>query len=131
LIQPILALGLSALLLGEHVSWPFFVTALVVLVSMAICIRSSIPVVSMTRPKEPLVEVGIDHPFVVDAEHTKAAESRLATDLLKRLQSTVLPQSGLQDRTGVPHDCVSEIEAGQIDMSIDAIVALAVAIAFR
>ncbi len=40
LIQPILALGWSALLLGEHVSWPFFVTAIVVLVSMAVCVRS-------------------------------------------------------------------------------------------
>ena len=36
LLQPILALGLSALLLGEHVSWPFFVTAIVALTSMAI-----------------------------------------------------------------------------------------------
>ena len=42
LIQPILALGWSALLLGEPVSWPFLGTAVVVLVSMAVCIRSRI-----------------------------------------------------------------------------------------
>ena len=42
LIQPILALGWSALLLGEEISWPFFITAIVVLVSMAVCIRSRI-----------------------------------------------------------------------------------------
>ena len=44
LIQPILALGWSALLLGEPFSWPFPGTAVVVLVSMAVCIRSRIRV---------------------------------------------------------------------------------------
>lgn len=42
LIQPILALMWSALLLGERVTWPFFVTAAVVLVSMTVCIRSRV-----------------------------------------------------------------------------------------
>jgi drug/metabolite transporter (DMT)-like permease len=49
LIQPILALGWSALLLAEPVSSPFFVTAMVVLVSMAICIRSRIEVADRGR----------------------------------------------------------------------------------
>ena len=38
-----MALGWSALFLGEKVSWPFFLTAAVVLVSMAVCIGSRIP----------------------------------------------------------------------------------------
>jgi drug/metabolite transporter (DMT)-like permease len=42
LLQPILALGWSALLLEEHVPLPFFVTAIVVLVAMTVCIRSRI-----------------------------------------------------------------------------------------
>lgn len=45
LIQPILALAWSALLLGEHVTWPFFVTAAIVLVSMAVCIKSRVATV--------------------------------------------------------------------------------------
>jgi drug/metabolite transporter (DMT)-like permease len=45
LIQPMMALGWSALLLGEQVSWPFFVAASVVLVSMAVCMRSRVRVV--------------------------------------------------------------------------------------
>jgi len=36
------ALGWAALLLGEQVSWPFFATAIVVLASMAVCVRSRI-----------------------------------------------------------------------------------------
>src|SRR5205814_8586077 len=44
LIQPILALGWSALLLGEPVSSPFLGTAPVVLVSMTVCTRSRIRV---------------------------------------------------------------------------------------
>lgn len=42
LVQPLVALGWAALLLGERVSWPFFITAIVVLLSMAICIRSRV-----------------------------------------------------------------------------------------
>ena len=42
LAQPVLALLWSAILLGERVTWPFIATALVVIVSMAICIRSRI-----------------------------------------------------------------------------------------
>src|SRR5882724_5817545 len=42
LVQPLVALGWAAVLLGEHVSWPFFMTAIVVLSSMAVCIRSRV-----------------------------------------------------------------------------------------
>jgi drug/metabolite transporter (DMT)-like permease len=42
LVQPLVALGWAALLLGEQVSWPFFVTAIVVLLSMAVCVRSRV-----------------------------------------------------------------------------------------
>lgn len=42
LIQPLVALGWSVLLLGERVSWPFFLTATIVLLSMAVCIRSRV-----------------------------------------------------------------------------------------
>ena len=56
LIQPIVALGWAALLLGEQVSWPFFATAIVVLVSMAVCVRSRIremvPAASTPLPVE-------------------------------------------------------------------------------
>lgn len=41
--QPLIALGWAALLLGERVSWPYFLTAIVVLLSVAVCIRSRIP----------------------------------------------------------------------------------------
>lgn len=44
LVQPLVALGWAALLLGEQVSWPFFMTAIVVLFSMAVCIRSRVKV---------------------------------------------------------------------------------------
>jgi drug/metabolite transporter (DMT)-like permease len=40
LVQPLVALGWAALLLGEQVSWPFFMTAIVVLLCMAVCIRA-------------------------------------------------------------------------------------------
>jgi len=42
LVQPLVALGWAAVLLGERVSWPFFMTAIVVLSSMAVCIRSRV-----------------------------------------------------------------------------------------
>jgi drug/metabolite transporter (DMT)-like permease len=42
LVQPLVALGWAALLLGERVSWPFFMTAIAVLLSMAVCIRSRV-----------------------------------------------------------------------------------------
>lgn len=40
LAQPIFALLWSGLLLGERITWPFVATAVVVLVSMAVCVRS-------------------------------------------------------------------------------------------
>jgi drug/metabolite transporter (DMT)-like permease len=42
LIQPLIALGWAALLLGEQVSWPFFAISLVVLLSVAVCVRSRV-----------------------------------------------------------------------------------------
>lgn len=42
LIQPILALTWAALLLHEPITWPFVVTAILVLLAMAVCIRSRI-----------------------------------------------------------------------------------------
>jgi drug/metabolite transporter (DMT)-like permease len=49
LVQPLVALGWTALLLGERVSWPFFMTAIAVLLSMAVCIRSRV----LEAPPEP------------------------------------------------------------------------------
>lgn len=49
LIQPLCALIWSALLLGEKVSWPFFATSIVVLFSMAICLRSRVRVTDRDR----------------------------------------------------------------------------------
>jgi drug/metabolite transporter (DMT)-like permease len=50
LVQPLVALGWSALLLDEQVSWPFFFTATVVFVSTAVCIRSRIRLVEGNNP---------------------------------------------------------------------------------
>lgn len=44
LIQPLCALAWSALLLGEAVSWPFFATSIMVLLSMTVCLRSRVQV---------------------------------------------------------------------------------------
>jgi len=41
LAQPFLAIGWSALLLGEHITWPVPVTAAIVLCCMAVCLRST------------------------------------------------------------------------------------------
>jgi drug/metabolite transporter (DMT)-like permease len=53
LAQPLLALLWSAILLGERITWPFVVTAIVVITSMAICIKSRVVAVAPageTRP---------------------------------------------------------------------------------
>lgn len=42
LIQPVVALGWAALLLGEPVTWGYFATAIVVLLSMTVCVRSRV-----------------------------------------------------------------------------------------
>ena len=42
LAQPLLAILWSAMLLGEQVTWPYVLTAIVVLVSMAACIKSRV-----------------------------------------------------------------------------------------
>jgi len=42
LAQPLLALLWSALLLGERITWPFVVTAAVVIAAMAVCIKSRV-----------------------------------------------------------------------------------------
>lgn len=44
LAQPLLALLWSALLLGERITWPFVVTAVVVIAAMAVCIKSRVTV---------------------------------------------------------------------------------------
>lgn len=49
LAQPLLALLWSAILLGERITWPFVVTAVVVIASMAVCIKSR---VAVATPKE-------------------------------------------------------------------------------
>jgi len=41
LAQPFLAIGWSALLLGEHITWPVPVTAAIVLCCMVVCLRSA------------------------------------------------------------------------------------------
>jgi drug/metabolite transporter (DMT)-like permease len=43
LAQPFLAIGWSALLLGEHITWEVPVTAAVVLCCMAVCLRTTPP----------------------------------------------------------------------------------------
>ena len=42
LAQPLLALLSSAILLGERVTWPFVVTAIIVIGAMAVCIKSRV-----------------------------------------------------------------------------------------
>ena len=42
LAQPLLALIWSAILLGERITWPFIVTALIIVFSMAICLKSRV-----------------------------------------------------------------------------------------
>lgn len=42
LAQPLLALLWSATLLGERITWPFVVTAVVVIAAMAVCIKSRV-----------------------------------------------------------------------------------------
>jgi drug/metabolite transporter (DMT)-like permease len=49
LVLPIFALFWSGLLLGEQITWPFIATAAVVLVSMAVCIRSRVVVAPSQR----------------------------------------------------------------------------------
>jgi drug/metabolite transporter (DMT)-like permease len=49
LAQPLLALLWSAILLGERITWPFVATAVVVIASMAVCIKSR---VAVAAPKE-------------------------------------------------------------------------------
>ena len=41
LAQPFLAIGWSALLLGEHITWPVPATAAIVLCCMAVCLRTA------------------------------------------------------------------------------------------
>lgn len=76
----------------------------------------------------------IDDPFV-DAEHaTNAAE--IAADVRRAFGQNLrqariaegLTRHDVQDRTGVPPDCLSDIEAGQIDPSMDTMVALAMVV---
>lgn len=76
----------------------------------------------------------IDEPFV-DAEHaTKAAE--MAADVRRAFGRNLrqarisegLTRRDVRDRTGVPPDCLSDIEAGQIDPSMDTMVALAMVV---
>jgi drug/metabolite transporter (DMT)-like permease len=49
LAQPFLAVGWSALLLGEHITWPVPATAAIVLCCMTVCLRSQ-PSPSQTTP---------------------------------------------------------------------------------
>lgn len=83
---------------------------------------------------ESLVKVTIDEPFV-DAEHAaKAAE--MAADVRRAFGQNLrqarisegLTRRDVQDRTGVPPNCLSDIEAGQMDPSIDIMVALAMVV---
>lgn len=45
LVQPLLALLCSAILLGERVTWPFSMTAIVVIIAMVVCIKSRVAMV--------------------------------------------------------------------------------------
>ena len=83
---------------------------------------------------EPRVKATINDPFV-DAKHaTKAAE--ITADVRRAFGQNLrqariaegLTRHDVQDRTGVPQDCLSDIEAGQIDPSMDTMVALAMVV---
>jgi transcriptional regulator with XRE-family HTH domain len=77
------------------------------------------------------VKATIDDPFVDMKHATKAAE--MAADLRGAFGQNLrqariaegLTQHDVQDRTGVPQDRLSDIEAGQIDPPLDMMVALA------
>ncbi|MCF6102076.1 DMT family transporter [Mesorhizobium muleiense] len=53
LAQPLLALLWSAVLLGERITWPFVVTAFVVIASMAVCIKSRVAVAASAAGTPP------------------------------------------------------------------------------
>jgi len=58
LAQPTLALLWSAILLGERITWPFVLTAIVVIVSMTACIKSGERPRSAATTSGPLVAKG-------------------------------------------------------------------------
>ena len=53
LAQPLLALLWSAILLGERITWPFVVTAIVVIAAMAVCIKSRVASIAPARHMRP------------------------------------------------------------------------------
>jgi drug/metabolite transporter (DMT)-like permease len=53
LAQPLLALLWSAILLGERITWPFVVTAIIVIAAMAVCIKSRIAVAAPASEMRP------------------------------------------------------------------------------
>lgn len=53
LAQPLLALLWSVILLGERITWPFVATAIVVISSMAVCIKSRVAVAAPTEGSSP------------------------------------------------------------------------------
>jgi drug/metabolite transporter (DMT)-like permease len=61
LAQPFLAIMWSALLLGEHITWPVPVTAAIVLCCMAVCLRSA-PAHTSSQEGRDSGEVGLTRP---------------------------------------------------------------------
>lgn len=53
LAQPLLALLWSAILLGERITWLFVITAIVVIASMAVCIKSRVAVTGSANETPP------------------------------------------------------------------------------
>ena len=76
----------------------------------------------------------IDDPFLDTKHATRAAE--MAADLRGAFGQNLrqariaegLTQYDVQDRTGVPQDRVSDIEAGHVDPSIETMVTLAMVV---
>lgn len=80
---------------------------------------------------ELLVKATTDDPFVDTKHATRAAD--LAAELQRAFGQNLrqariaegLTHDDVQERTGLPHDCLNNIEAGQVDPSIGLMAALA------
>lgn len=54
LAQPLLTLLWSAVFLGERITWPFVVAAIVVIAAMAVCIKSRVVAAAPVRAARPV-----------------------------------------------------------------------------